>query len=176
MEQERTGIVSLIEQTPAQTQAPLTKFSPFTSWTDFEEQARQFFLTMETRDDAIHQIQMLNQGKRNVEDYIIDFRGLAQLTGYNDIALIAQFRRGLNPQLGLKIVENGAPGDGTTTGDLENWYKKVNELNKAWRDAKKFYGVNPGQGWQQQCASTMSMQGAQNRAAPTPVTQSSGAT
>ncbi len=37
---------------------------------------------------------------------------------FNEIALIAQFKGGLNALLGMRIVENGAPGDGTTAGDL----------------------------------------------------------
>jgi len=60
----------------------------------------------------------LKQGKRLVEDYIIDFKSWAQLMDFNEIALIAQFKGGLNALLGMRIVENGAPGDGTTAGDL----------------------------------------------------------
>ncbi len=76
-------------------------------------------MTTETRDEAIRHLRELKQGKRPVEDYIIDFKSWAQLTNFNEIALIAQFKGGLNAPLGMKIVENGAPGDRSTGGDLQ---------------------------------------------------------
>jgi len=94
--------------------APFTHQPPFDDWNDFEAKALAFFMTTETRDEAIRHLRELKQGKRPVEDYIIDFKSWAQLTNFNEIALIAQFKGGLNPPLGMKIVENGAPGDGAT--------------------------------------------------------------
>ena len=95
---------------------------PFDTWEDLEAKALAFFMTTETRDEAIRHLRDLKQGKRPVEDYIIDFKSWAQLTDFNEIALIAQFKMGLNALLGMKIVENGAPGDGVTRGDLQLWY------------------------------------------------------
>jgi len=65
------------------------------------------------------------------------------LTDFNKIALIAQFKGGLNAPLGMKIVGNGAPGDGATVGDSQLWYDRVTALDKAWRDRQKLYGMMP---------------------------------
>src|SRR6266550_5727208 len=111
---------------------PFINLPPFDGWGDFQDKALAFFMTTKTRDEAIRHLQELKQGKRLVEDYIIDFKSWAQLMNFNEIALIAQFKGGLNAPLGMKIVENGAPGDGTTAGDLQLWYDRATVLDKAW--------------------------------------------
>src|SRR6266550_3628000 len=128
--------------TPAITEVPaFVNPLPFDGWGDFQEKALAFFMTTETRDEAIRHLRELRQNKRPVEDYIIDFKSWAQLTNFNEIALIAQFKGGLNAPLGMKIVENGAPGDGSTVGDLQLWYDRATALDKAWRDGQKLYGA-----------------------------------
>ena len=96
----------------------LNNKAPFVDWIDFVEQAQEFFMTTETQDEAIRQLNGLTQGYGPVEDYIITFKALVPLSGLNDYALVAQFRRGLHPKLGYDIVRAGAPGD----EDLEGWY------------------------------------------------------
>jgi hypothetical protein len=98
-------------------------------------------MTTKMRDKAIRHLRDLKQGKRPVEDYIINFKSWAQLMDFNEITLIAQFKTGLNAPLGMKIVENGAPGDGVPVGDLQLWYDRVTALDKALRDGQKLYGV-----------------------------------
>ena len=78
----------------------------------------------------------LTQGYGPVEDYIIAFKALVPLSGFNDYALVAQFRRGLHPKLGYDIVRTGALGD----EDLEGWYTRSTEMARAFRDAKRYYG------------------------------------
>ena len=96
----------------------LNNKAPFVDWIDFVEQAQEFFMTTETRDEAIRQLNGITQGYGPVEDYIIAFKALVPLSGFNDYALVAQFRQGLHPKLGYDIVRAGAPGD----EDLEGWY------------------------------------------------------
>jgi hypothetical protein len=108
---------------------------PFLNWNDFAEQAREFFMTTETRDEAIRAMNELRQ-QGPVEDYIIKFKALALLTGYNDYALIAAFRKGLSPALGYDIVRSIPPDD----DDLEAWYTRSTEMARAYRDPKKYYG------------------------------------
>ena len=102
----------------------LNNKAPFVDWMDFVEQAQEFFMTTETRDEAIQQLNGLTQGYGPVEDYIIAFKALVPLSGFNDYALVAQFRRGLHPKLGYDIVRTGAPGD----EDLEGWYTRSMEM------------------------------------------------
>ena len=47
--------------------------APFVDWMDFVKQAQEFFMTTETRDEAIRQLTALTQGYGPVEDYIIAF-------------------------------------------------------------------------------------------------------
>lgn len=114
---------------------PLDHKPPFLDWPDFCEQAKEFFMTTETQDEAIRQMNELKQ-QGPVEDYIIKFKSLAILTGYNDYALVASFRKGLAPSLGYDIVRSIPPAD----DDLETWYQRSTEMARAYRDAKKYYG------------------------------------
>ena len=109
-------------------------------WIDFVEQAQEFFMMMETRDGAIRQLNGLTQGYGPVEDYIIAFKALIPLTGFNAYMLVAQFRQGLHPKLGYDIVRMGAPGD----EDLEGWYTHSTEMAQAFRDVKWYYGDQSG--------------------------------
>ena len=65
--------------------------APFIDWIDFVEQAQEFFMMTETRDEVIRQLNALTQGYGPVEDYIIAFKALIPLTRFNDFALVAQF-------------------------------------------------------------------------------------
>jgi hypothetical protein len=102
---------------------------PFRSWDDFAQQARDYFLTTETRDMAIKKL----RGTMQKGDW-------ANLAGFNDVTLVDQFKTGLKKRLGRRIMETGNPGDGTTPGQLQEWYKKALELEKAYREAKQYYG------------------------------------
>ncbi|KAF8667174.1 hypothetical protein AX14_006393 [Amanita brunnescens Koide BX004] len=97
---------------------PLSPKPLYTSWVDFTTKLQEFFMTTETRDEAIQQIQVLNQGTTLVEDYIIWFKSIAPLTGFNDYALVACFKAGLNLLLGFEVIKNGAPAD----DNLDAWY------------------------------------------------------
>ena len=98
--------------------APLRHKPLFEDWVQFRDEAREFFMTTETRDEAIRVLHDLKQGYLPVEDYIVQFKSLVPLTEFNDYALVAQFKAGLHPKLGYDIVRAGAPAD----DDLEAWY------------------------------------------------------
>jgi hypothetical protein len=51
----------------------------------FRQQARDYFLTMETRDMAIKKLQGTTQ-KGDIEEYLTEFKGWANLTGFDDVA------------------------------------------------------------------------------------------
>ncbi|KAF8697687.1 hypothetical protein AX14_001302 [Amanita brunnescens Koide BX004] len=115
---------------------PLSPKLPYTSWADFTTKLQEFFMTTETRDEVIRQIQALNQGTTPVEDYIIWFKSIAPLTGFNNYALVARFKARLNPLLGFEVIKNGAPAD----DNLDAWYDRSTELARGYRDAKKTFG------------------------------------
>ena len=116
--------------------APLQHKPPFEDWIQFRDEAQEFFMTTETRDEAIRVLHDLKQGYLPVEDYIVQFKSLVPLTEFNDYVLVAQFKVGLHPKLGYDIVRAGAPAD----DNLEAWYTRSTEMARVFRDAKRFYG------------------------------------
>jgi hypothetical protein len=72
---------------------------PFRSWDDFAQQARDYFLTTETRDMAIKKLRGTTQ-KGDIEEYLMEFKGWANLAGFDDVALVDQFKTGLKKGLG----------------------------------------------------------------------------
>jgi hypothetical protein len=72
---------------------------PFRSWDDFAQQARDYFLTTETRDMAIKKLRNMTQ-KGDIEEYLTEFKGWANLAGFDDVALVDQFKTGLKKGLG----------------------------------------------------------------------------
>ena len=95
---------------------------PFDTWEQFVDECRQYFLTMETRDCAVSQLRKCQQGNRTIKEYIIEFQGWANLAGFDEIALVDQFKKGIKIALGRKIMELGSPSDRSTPGHLESWY------------------------------------------------------
>jgi hypothetical protein len=112
---------------------------PFRSWDDFAQQARDYFLTTKTRDMAIKKLRGTTQ-KGDIEEYLTEFKGWANLAGFDNVALVDQFKTGLKKGLGRRIMETRNPRDGTIPGQLQEWYKKALELEKAYREAKQYYG------------------------------------
>ena len=113
---------------------------PFTTWTEFAEEMRQYFLTTETCAEAVKKLRELRQGEKTIEEFIIEFKGWAQLAGFDRIALVNQFKRGINVNLGRRIIELGTPGDGTDPTHLQKWYDRATELEQQKRDAEQYYG------------------------------------
>ena len=116
--------------------APLRHKPPFEDWMQFRDEAQEFFMTTENRDEAIRALHDLKQGYLPVEDYIIQFKSLVPLTEFNDYALVVQFKAGPHPKLRYDIVRAGALAD----DDLEVWYARSTEMARAFWDAKRFYG------------------------------------
>ena len=69
------------------------------------------------------------QGRRNVDNYIDEFRDLIDQSGYTDpIAIVLKFRRGLNSMTQDKIAESGSdrPADRNVAG----WYKAARRFDQ----------------------------------------------
>jgi hypothetical protein len=95
---------------------------PFRSWDDVCQQARDYFLTTKTRDMVIKKLRKTEQNG-DIKEYLIEFKGWANLAGVDDVTLVDQFKTSLKKGLGRWIMETGNPGDGTTPGQLQEWYK-----------------------------------------------------
>ena len=127
---------------------------PFMTWNEFAEEMRQYFLTTETRAEAVKKLRELKQGEKSIEEFIIEFKGWAQLAGFDRIALVDQFKRGINVNIGRRIIELGrrifelgrriiklgTPGDGTDPTHLQKWYDRATKLERQKRDSDQYYG------------------------------------
>ena len=71
---------------------------------------------------------------------MIEFHSWANLAGFDEIALVDQFKKGIKVVLGHKIMELGSPGDGSTVGQLEAWYNHAIELECQYRESEWYYG------------------------------------
>jgi len=84
------------------------------------------------------------------EIYVIEFRTLARKTKYDEQALIAAFRKGINPSIVTKIF--GYEHMPTT---LEQWYRAAIKLDKQFRDLQQIKRTSerktgkgtPSSGW-----------------------------
>ena len=113
---------------------------PFTTWTEFHEEMRQYFLTTKMHAEAVKKLRELRQGDKTIEEFIIEFKGWAQLARFDKVALVDQFKQGINVNLGPRIIELGMPGDGTDPTHLQKWYDRATKLERQRRDAEQYYG------------------------------------
>jgi hypothetical protein len=67
-----------------------------------------------------------------VEEYVVQFRTLAKKTGYDETALIAAFKKGLNRQILGKIY-----GGLTLPKSLNEWIIISTRLDRQWRDFQR---------------------------------------
>ena len=61
---------------------------PFYSWKEFANEAKAYFLTTETRTEAVKKLRDISQGGKTIEEFIIEFKGWAHLSGFDNIALV----------------------------------------------------------------------------------------
>ena len=143
VEEMRTVIPAVEEEEGVHPAWPEYRFvhkHPFTTWVEFHEEMRQYFLTTETCTEAVKKLWELKQGDKTIEEFIIELKGWAQLAGFDRIALVNQFKRGINVNLGQRIIELGTPGDGTDPTHLQKWYDRATELEQQRWDAEQYYG------------------------------------
>ncbi|KAH9478809.1 Retrotransposon-derived protein PEG10 [Psilocybe cubensis] len=68
-------------------------------WADFVYEFREVFADPDPSNTAKHKMHMLKQGRQTADEYVASFRALISDTGYNDAALVDQFKAGLNENL-----------------------------------------------------------------------------
>ncbi|KIM37384.1 hypothetical protein M413DRAFT_77202 [Hebeloma cylindrosporum] len=120
---------SILKQTIPTTVIPGPYFANYTTFMRIFEQ--QFGL-LSSEAEAIEALTLLEQGNMTCEEYIVVFKSHATRAGYNDNALLHEFKRGLNKGLRAKLnltyplPENNADG----TKNIENWIIRAAELDK----------------------------------------------
>ncbi|KDQ24119.1 hypothetical protein PLEOSDRAFT_1086421 [Pleurotus ostreatus PC15] len=84
-------------------------------------------------DTAITALAHLHQGSDMAEDYVMKFNAYKDNTGYNDVALVELFKRGLNAGL-LTWIYGRRP----LPGRCEEWQEEAIALDRQWREAQAY--------------------------------------
>uniref|UniRef100_A0A8C5PY04 Retrotransposon gag domain-containing protein n=1 Tax=Leptobrachium leishanense TaxID=445787 RepID=A0A8C5PY04_9ANUR len=79
------------------------------TWASFSRALESMYRDPHQRDTAQTVIKNLKQGRRPVEEYITEFRHFSHQTGWNDTALLDQFRLGLADHLKDELARVGIP-------------------------------------------------------------------
>jgi len=80
---------------------------PFETWEKMTDEIAQFFISMETQTHAIEKLVKLKQENQLLEDFWSEFVTWKELSGYNKVALVGLFKKGIHPALAQKLVEIG---------------------------------------------------------------------
>lgn len=74
-------------------------YFPYASWNTFINDFDERFAEKDEDEKARHKLRMLVQGSQTADEYVAKFETIEDLTGYNDQALIGEFKNGLNKAL-----------------------------------------------------------------------------
>jgi hypothetical protein len=101
---------------------------PFTTWQQFQDAFSTHFSLRNASEEAILNLRLLEQENKTCDEYLVLFRNYATSTGYNEVALLEEFKRGLNRGL-LQRVQMSYPAP----KDLNEFYARACELDRQWR-------------------------------------------
>ena len=98
-------------------------------WDSFIQEFKQTFGDPNPAGTARYKLSQLKQGSHTAEEYVSSFREFMDDTGYNDVALVESFKRGLNQSLVDRIY--CLPEMPTT---LETWIAWATKLDRQERE------------------------------------------
>jgi len=104
----------------------------FETWEKMADEMAQFFISTETQTHAIEKLSKLKQGNRLLEDFWSKFVTWKELSGYNEVALVGLFKKGIHPALAQKLVEIGQLRN---SDSLDDWYEKALSFERSRREA-----------------------------------------
>ena len=78
---------------------PNPNLHPFTTWQAFQDSILSHFAIRNQSEEAILNLRLLEQENKTCDEYLVMFKTYAGLSGYNDVALLEEFKRGLNKSL-----------------------------------------------------------------------------
>jgi hypothetical protein len=124
-------VIDKIERHNATPADPLTPF-PFPTYLDFIQELKDNFADPDERRTAQYKLSQLRQGTKTAEEYVLEFRVLADKTDYNDVALVEKFETGINDALRRRIY--GLARLPVTCGEWMMWAMR---LDRQWRMYEK---------------------------------------
>jgi hypothetical protein len=105
---------------------------PYASWDDFVAKFKVAFCDPMPQRTAQMKLNTLVQGNKTADEYSLEFENLSHRSGYNDVALVEKYERGLNTALRQKIYS--LPTMPTT---LLEWHTWACRLDRQWRQFEK---------------------------------------
>jgi len=115
----------------------MTNKPPFKTWKKMADEMAQFFISTETQTHAIDKLTKLKQGNRLLEDFWLEFVTWKELSGYNEVALVGLFKKGVHPVLARKLVEISQMRN---LDSLDKWYEKALSFERSRREAIEEFG------------------------------------
>lgn len=103
-----------------------------TTWDEFVVEFQKTFGDPDPANTARHKLAQLKQGNQTADQYVASFREWKDDTGYNDAALVEQFKKGLHSALVDKIY---GLSDMPTT--LEGWITWALKFDRQWRQREE---------------------------------------
>ena len=80
----------------------------------------------------VAELKRMEQGGRNMEEFVQDFKRVARGSGYERRLLIEEFKRGMNGTIRRKLMEAE-----NQPSSIEQWYKRATALNRNWRESRR---------------------------------------
>ena len=100
----------------------------FPTWGAFTQMLRDHFVLRGVMETSVENMRNLEIGSSTYKEYSVLFKGYASQSGYNEVALIEEYKRGLNKKLWEKMY-NLVP----MPTDLGGWINQSNTLDKQYR-------------------------------------------
>ena len=80
----------------------------------------------------IIELKRIEQGGRNMEEFVQDFKRVARGSRYEGCLLIKEFKQGMNGSIRRKLME--AENQPAT---IEHWFKRAIILDRNWKESRK---------------------------------------
>jgi len=80
----------------------------------------------------VAELKRIEQGNRNMKDFVQDFKRVARGSSYEGHPLIEEFKRDMNGVIRRKLMEAE-----TQPSSIEQWFSRVIALDRNWRESRR---------------------------------------
>ena len=80
----------------------------------------------------VAELKKIEQGGRNMEEFVQDFKRVARGSGYEGCPLIEEFKQDMNGAIRRKLMEAE-----NQPGSIEHWFSRAIALNRNWRESRR---------------------------------------
>ena len=80
----------------------------------------------------VAELKKIEQGGKNMEEFVQEFKRVARGSGYKGCLLIKEFKRGINRNIRRKLMETE-----NQPATIEHWFSRAIALDRNWRESKR---------------------------------------